>query len=187
MRIPYIILALFLILNCSRNRDSNGGGDETLQREKSDSALVLLTEGVLHNFSSPANKDTFKIVVTGSSIREGTVHFQIVTHDNRIIYDEKFTTDWFLDYGADGDTTELQKENYITTRINNFFNEENFLQPAIKKTDRYDADYSDRKNWEDIKSDASAVGFKYLVGKEDGRRIAYSKQWQKVVLYYNCC
>jgi hypothetical protein len=41
--------------------------------------------------------------------------------------------------------------------------------------------------WNDIKSNKESVGFYYLLGKEDGRWIAYSKRLNKVMLYYNCC
>lgn len=187
MRIPSIIFAIFLILSCSRAKNSNGGGAKISPKQKSDTSLVLLKNEVLHNFSSPSGKDTFRIQVTGPSITKGQVRFQIVTHDNKIIYDENFTTDWLLGYGVEGDTTQSQKENYITNRIDNFFTEKNFLKPAIHQTDRYDADYSDKTAWDDIKSDPTAIGFYYLIGKEDGRRIAYSKRLKKVLLYFNCC
>ncbi len=98
-----------------------------------------------------------------------------------------FTTQWLIDYGADGNTTIAGKEDYIRRRIDNFFKAENFISPAVGEKEVFDSLVSAKAEWENIKSDRGAIGFYYLVGKEDGRKIAYSKTLNKVLLYYNCC
>jgi hypothetical protein len=181
MRLICILIGLSILTGCDRKRESNSGAD-IFERD-----AVLLKNEVLHNFSSLSGQDTFRIYVTGTSILNGQFHFQIITSDASIIYAETLDTTWLLDYGAEGDTTLTAKESYIRNRIENFFNEKNFRQPAISSTEVYEADYSDKTIWDDITSDSTAIGFYYLVGKEDGRRVAYSKKLNKVVLYYNCC
>ena len=63
----------------------------------------------------------------------------------------------------------------------------NFINPAIAADDKFEADYSDKEIWDDIKSDPTAIGFYYMLGEEDGRRIAFSKKTGKVLMYFNCC
>ena len=92
-----------------------------------------------------------------------------------------------LDYGIKDDPTSSETEDYIKNRIDNFFNEDNFHQPAISKNDSYEEDYSKKDIWDDISSDETSVGFYYLIGEENGRHVAYSKKLKKVVVYFNCC
>ena len=75
----------------------------------------------------------------------------------------------------------------MISRIEGFFNENNFLNPAIKKDEKFDPDYSDKETWDEIQSDKAAIGFSYLLGEEDGRKIAFSKKKRIVVMYFNCC
>ena len=180
------IIAVYFLLGCSGKRQvkSDAGGAE--RRLPGVDSLLLINE-ITHNFSSVSEEDTFRIYVAGSSITKGEFHFQIITSKNKVIYDESLETTWLLDFDADGDTTENEKENYIRRRIEDFFDEDNFMKPAISASDSYEADYSDKLIWDEIKSDSTSIGFYYLVGKEDGRRIAYSKRSKNVVLYYNCC
>ncbi|MFM9838283.1 MAG: hypothetical protein ACKVOQ_08475 [Cyclobacteriaceae bacterium] len=140
-----------------------------------------------HYFSSPGDKDTFKITVTGQSIKSGHFRFQIITKDGEIILDENFETTMLLDYGLKTNPTDQETEEYIKTRIDKLFSDDNFHQPAISKLDTFDEDYSDKEIWDDIISDQTSIGFYYLIGEEDGRQIAFSKKLGKVVLYYNCC
>ena len=80
-----------------------------------------------------------------------------------------------------------KERKYIKDKLDKFFNEDNFHQPAIAANDSFDEDYTKKEIWDDIISDRTAIGFYYLIGEEDGRHIAYSKKLGKVVLYYNCC
>jgi hypothetical protein len=86
-----------------------------------------------------------------------------------------------------GDTSEKAREQYIRHRIKDFFSEEHFSNPAIKADEAYNEDYAKKADWEDIKTDRTAIGFDYLIGEEAGRHIAYSKKQKKVVLYFSCC
>lgn len=92
-----------------------------------------------------------------------------------------------LGYGLKHNPTDKQVEEYIKDRIDKFFNDDNFRQPAIASNDTFDEDYTKKEIWDDIISDQTSVGFHYLIGEEDGRNIAFSKKQKKVVLYYNCC
>lgn len=188
------------ILGCSTKTDTQTGNQaDTI---KSDAQIddvnagqtkvrtidsVLYKSETLHYFSSTTDEDSFKIIVTGQSIKDGQFKFQITSKDGQVILDESYETTMLLDYGLKANPTDNEIEEYIKTRIDKFFNGDNFNQPAIVANDKFDEDYTKREIWDDIISDQTSVGFYYLIGEEDGRHIAFSKKLRKVVLYYNCC
>jgi hypothetical protein len=200
MKIQLLILGLLTILGCSTKTDTQT--DHRANTIKSDTPTVdinaqqteiktidsvLYKSEALHYFSSATDKDSFKIIATGQSIKDGKFKFQIITKDGRAILDENYETTMLLNYGLKSNPTDNEIEEYIKTRIDNFFNDDNFHQPAIVANDKFDEDYTKREIWDDIVSDQRSVGFYYLIGEEDGRYIAFSKKLGKVVLYYNCC
>ena len=149
---------------------------------------ILIESRVEHEFSQIDKKDEFYICIRGKSIVEGRVIFKIVRSDKTVILEKEFPTYLLMNYGFDGDLNSIKdREKYMISRIEEFFNEKNFLYPAIKKDEQFDQDYSDKETWDEIKSDQTAIGFSYLVGEEDGRKIAFSKKQKKVVMYFNCC
>jgi hypothetical protein len=195
MKIQLLIIGLLTTLSCTTKTDSHTVSQpDTLTNDINDRQAEILTvdtvlykSETVHYFSSPADKDTFKITVTGQSINGGQFRFQIVTKGGEILLDEKYETTMLLDYGLKPNPTDKETEKYIKTRIDKFFADDNFHQPAISKSDTFDKDYSDKEIWDDIISDQTSIGFYYLIGEEDGRQIAFSKRLGKVVLYYNCC
>ena len=149
---------------------------------------ILVENRLNHPFSHPIKSDEFHIYIIGSnSILEGTVIFTIKDYNGTVIYTEKFPANELLGYHTDYHNKKDEKEDFIEKRITEFFDQENFYNPAIKENDNFDSDYSNLEIWEDIRSDSTAIGFDYLIGEEDGRRIAYSKKLKKVVMYFNCC
>src|SRR5690349_12656942 len=173
-------LVLATIFSCSQRPDA-----QTENRKTDAKDSILYRKEIVHSFSSPNDRDSFKIYVTGPSIVEGQVTFQIKTSEGQMILNEKYSSNYFLDY--DFDRTLGTEEDYIKKRIDSFFDEKHFKQPAITADEPFDENYSKKEIWEDIKSDKSSIGFSYLIGKEDGRHIAYSKKLGKVVMYFNCC
>lgn len=142
---------------------------------------------VTHMFSNIEYPDTFKIWIQGNNLLKSNVHFEIINYCGEMIYSIEFKSNLLLNYGIDSDTTDAAKETFIKQRILTFFNEENFMSPAIKDGEPFDQDYSDKAIWDDINSQKNSIGFYYLIGEEDGRSIAYSKKLKKVVMYFNCC
>jgi hypothetical protein len=192
MKTQLFIWGLLTIVGCSAKQDKIV--DKKAREENKqviqitvDKEDILYENELIHNFSSPGDKDTFKIQLTGQTIRDGKVKFQIITNSGQIILDETFPASMFLDYGLKEDANDNDKEEYIKGRIDKFFNTDNFHQPAIEKNDTYDEDYTPREIWDDIISDQTSIGFDYSIGEEDHRFIVYSKAQRKVVTYYNCC
>jgi hypothetical protein len=153
--------------------------------DNNDRKDIIIRNSTLHAFSNPNKKDTFQIEVSGKSLLDGIVYFRIISFSGQEIYKISCDANDLIGYGLSDNSTNKEKEKFIKDRINNFFNKDNFLIPAIKKTDEYDQDYSDKDVWLDIKSDPTAIGFYYLIGEEDNREIAYSKKNKKVIIYMN--
>jgi hypothetical protein len=149
---------------------------------------ILISHSVTHKFSDPIKEDSFVLVVNGQSLLDGQVTFKIISHNGTLLHTENFPTNYLIGYGLVGikNTTSKQQEEYITKRIKDFFKEENFSYNPLKD-DTFDKEYSNKEIWDDIKSDSTAIGFYYLIGEEDGRRIAFSKKKKTTELYYNCC
>ena len=190
--IPVAILSILvtsLFISCNHNKAS-----ATIQSKKDSpkkiqkKSPVLATRTVIHAFSEKNQKDTFRLTVTGASILTGKICFEIISYKSKKIYTQTFDAASLLNYDIAPTAPDREKQQFIKQRIKDFFNEDNFMNPAIKSEDTFDTDYSSgRKEWEAIKADRSAIGFYYLVGEEDGRSIAWSKTLKKVVLYFNCC
>lgn len=195
MRTHFKILTLLIVLSCS-TRDSKTFDNASFVGDQAPSSILpgqqkvdvpLLTNVVTHHFSSPSFKDTFKIRLTGRSITEATVAFEIKTNHGLVIHYATYPSYYLIGYGLDNEASEIDKAAYIRSRFLKLFDEENFRQPAIFEDEEFDADYSDAEIWEDIKSDTTAVKFEYLIGEESYNQIAYSKKLKKVVTIFSCC
>lgn len=158
---------------------------QTPLSKSSDQNRVIIRNSILHSFSDPNKKDSFQIEILGKSLLKGTVVFKIISYAGTELFNISFQSHDLIGYGLPENPTIIDKENYIKDRINNFFKKDNFIIPAIKKSDEFDQDFSDEEVWLDIKSDPTAIGFYYLIGEEDNRQIAYSKKNKKVVMYMN--
>lgn len=188
MKFHHVLLAGCLFAGCSETNRSKT--DQLTASDSTSQAPVvkpLYANRAVHPFSSADKPDTFQIAIRGESIITGQVYFQITNPAGQRIYAVDFPATYLLDYGFSESITPQKEEQYIKQRIDAYFKPANFSQPAIPAGNSFEADYSDKSIWQAIKADPSAIGFSYLIGKEDGRQIAYSKTLKKVVLYYNCC
>ena len=164
------------------------------QESKQDAPI--LADPVLHKveklreFSTPGKKDHFLLTMTGDSVMTAWVHFKIFDPTGEEIYTVDFESWLLVDYGLmaarDADST-MTEERYVQTRLDSFFTESKFSQPAIGSEERFFPEMSDRIIWEEIKSLPESVGFFYLLGVEDGRSLAWSPRQKEVVMYMNCC
>jgi hypothetical protein len=159
--------------------------EETVEKSE-----YLLENKTLHTFSDPAAKDEFRIVVTGESLLKGKVLFTITNPEGKNLLKEEFDANFLLGYDFTGNiNSQKDTDAFITKRIKTFFAEKQFSSPAIEDDVIFEDQsyYIDKETWDEIKSDKKAIGFYYLLGKEDGRHVAFSKKKGKVVMYYNCC
>lgn len=152
-----------------------------------DKQTVILVNEQTHPFSDPEKQDTFRITLTGDSVLVSKAVLEIIKFDGNVLYQDTFASNFLIDYGIVENPTEKEMEVYILERAKTFFHEDNFMQPALPADRTFDSNYSDKQVWDTIKSDSSAIGFYYKLGKEDGRYLAYSSSEGKVVMYLNCC
>jgi hypothetical protein len=142
-----------------------------------------------HLFSDPAKPDNFELKLDGTSVLNSKVSFTISDPAGKIIYHDSLTA---ADLEASmvyemktSKPTEKQREDFIKKRLNEFFDEKNFTFPAIAPNDIYDPTYGEEASWNAIKKEPKSISFNYLIGKENGRRVAYSKLRKKVMLVGN--
>lgn len=149
--------------------------------------LILASSTVRHVFSDPVTKDVFRLTLTGRSLMKSQAIFEITNSRGASIYYKKFEGALLLDMVENEDISLIQKEDYIRKRVRNFFDEKNFLKPAIKVKDKTDSDYSNMEIWNEIRDNRNAIGFSYLLSYENHRKIAWSNKLKKTVIYWNCC
>lgn len=159
--------------------------EETVEKSE-----YLLENKTLHTFSDPAAKDEFRIVVTGESLLKGKVLFTITNPEGKNLLKEEFEANFLLGYDFTGNIhSQKDTDAFITKRIKTFFEEKQFSSPAIEDDVIFEDQsyYIAKEIWDEIKANKQSVGFYYLLGKEDGRRVAFSKKKGRAVMYYNCC
>lgn len=150
----------------------------------------LIENKVLHTFSNPAKKDEFRIVIMGESLLKGKVLFTITSAEGKNLLKEEFDADFLLGYDFTGNINSKEETDaFITKRIKTFFAEKQFSVPAIEDDVLFEDQgyYVDKETWDEIKANKQSVGFYYLLGKEDGKHVAFSKKKGRAVMYYNCC
>ncbi|MBV9989137.1 MAG: hypothetical protein JO301_15770 [Chitinophagaceae bacterium] len=182
-----IVFALFLFACKNRERVFVSVKDST--KPIAISHGYLLFNSVKHPFSEPDRLDSFVIAVTGDSLLHAAVRFEIFDPAGKSIYLDTFPAMHLAgSYDEESLNSPVKKENFIRKRVRDFFSADKFLEPAVSAADSTDDDYTqDKALWSDLKSNPRSIGFFYLLGEEDGRKIAYSRLKKKVLMYFNCC
>ncbi len=141
----------------------------------------------LHEFSAAGKPDKFSLVLRGKSLLNGELTFTITRGtDNRVIFRETFPVadiEAAMVYEMKTPTaTPAEREAYVRKRLQEFFADKNFVRPAISAQDTYQPGSTlDKATWEELRGQKESVGFMYLLGKEDRRKIAWSPMRQQVV------
>lgn len=137
-----------------------------------------------HLFSS-STPDLFQLVLRGDSLLSSAATFTITAADGTVIFREALSSadleaSMVYEMTKPG-ATRQEREAYVRRRMDEFFAPKNFRTPALGPKDTYQPGTLDRATWDDVRGRPSAVGFDYLVGKEDRRRIAWSPLKKQVV------
>src|SRR5688500_12011654 len=91
MRILLLVWGVMTIMSCSTKQNTQTIDKNAEGQERPDKSVLYENE-ILHKFSSPFEEDTFKIYITGTSIKHGQIKFQITRKDGLVILDETFPT-----------------------------------------------------------------------------------------------
>ena len=179
-------IILFITIGFSFNYKYTLPGNKILSTKLDQ--VVLLENQIDKLFSHPNKKDNFSISIIGENILSAKMIFKITDSSGVELWNEIHPSDVLINgYIIDENTTNGEKISMIENRVSSFFDDENFIFPAINSSDIFDRDYSNLEIWNDIKSDQKAIGFYYLIGLEEGCRLAYSKTQKKIVKYFCCC
>jgi len=177
--IPLFVLMCFLALvGCK----SNG------KKETNTIEFKNVNQRIAKSFSDLKRLDTFKIELTGRRPEEMVLTFSIKNFDGKEIYNIKIKGTELL--GSTDPNVDLSKEKdqviFLKTIADDFFSDDNFLEPAVMPEDKADKYTPDKALYEELKK-SGLNGFKYRLGKENNIYIAWSEKEQKVKIYYNCC
>ena len=175
--IPLLLLAI-IFFACN----SNG------KKEANAIEFKNVNQRLAKSFSDLKLLDTFKIELTGRKPEEMVLNFTIKNADGKEIYNTKIKGTELL--GSTDPNVDLSKEKdqiiFLKTIADDFFSDDNFLEPAVMPEDKADKYTPDKALYEELKK-SGLNGFKYRLGKENNIYIAWSKKEQKVKIYYNCC
>ena len=178
-----------LLLSCAHKKDKFAIGQDSLHETKVSDQL-LYSVSAEHFFSSNQVKDKFRLELIGKDTLSGLVKFQILNSSGDSIYSIVFESRALFDYGLPDNSTEVEEGKYVIKRLDNFFNAENFVKPAIGSSEVYDSAYYDvinEDNWKIVKSDSQLTGFYYLLWEGDQTWLTFLKEDKKVVKYKICC
>jgi len=176
----YILLSLFaftvFLTSCTSSSKNN----------QSKAPANLKT--TVQSFSDTVKMDTFKVVLQGKKPKDMLLTFSITAFDGKEIYKQELKARDLIDNYKE--TLDLSKENsqreFIMDEFNLFFDEENFLWPALTPEQRPDKHAPDKAFFQELQQ-SNLSGFKYRLGKETNIYIAWSAQEKKVKVYYKCC
>ncbi len=147
-----------------------------------------VNQHIAKSFSDLKRLDTFKIELTGRKPEEMVLNFTIKNADGKEIYNAKIKGAELL--SNTDPNVDLSKEKdqviFLKTIADDFFSDDNFLEPAVMPEDKADKYTPDKALYEELKK-SGLNGFKYRLGKENNIYIAWSEKEQKVKIYYNCC
>lgn len=170
--LSFMVMLLFAACN------SDDQGKKIGNREKT----------ALRPFSDSAKADTFRIVLNGNKPKEMELVFSITKAGGGQIYTQTLKAAALLDNYKE--TVDLNKEKqqiqFMQEELNLFFEDENFIEPAVTETEEPDENTPDKSFFAELKK-SGLNGFKYRLGKESKVYIAWSDLDKKVKIYYQCC
>jgi hypothetical protein len=173
-----LFVGIILVASCS--------SDPKTQTQKS--SVNEHINQIVKPFSDLEKLDTFRVVLTGTKPKDMLLTFSITAHSGQRIYSQNFEGKALIDLYKQ--TVDLKKEDkqiaFLQQELKMFFEEENFLEPAVTETEEPDQFVPDKGFFAELKQ-SGLNGFKYRLGQENKVYIAWSTREHKVKIYYKCC
>lgn len=172
----YSTILLFLCCSCNQ------------EQKEHDRAGPYPSQTKIQFFSNPLRADTFRIELQGKQVKDMALHFTITAAGGVPVYTAHLrATDLIANYKESLDLAkEKKKSAFMEQELKLFFDEENFLEPAVTTEEQPDKNTPDPTFFEELKKNG-LNGFKYRLGKETKIYIAWSAREKKVKPYYECC
>jgi hypothetical protein len=145
---------------------------------------ILNTVRASHTFSDPKTKDNFLLQLRGPRILTSRLHLIVLTTKGDTLRHEVMPARTLLQ-GTEAQTSKLStvrdQEITILRRMNGFFSEDHFLNPAIPSSAAKPAGL-DAKAWDTLRADKTAISFEYPSAAGSEHRLAYSRQLGRAVV-----
>ncbi|QPH40330.1 hypothetical protein [Pedobacter endophyticus] len=174
----FVVFSALFAVSCNTDSKKEADGIE----------FKNVDQRMAKSFSDLATLDTFKLELTGRKPEEMVFNFTIKNAKGAEIYNTKIKGTDLL--GSTDPNVDLSKEKdqivFLKTIADNFFAEDNFLEPAVLPDNEADNYVPDKGLYEELKK-SELNGFKYRLGKENNIYIAWSEKDKKVKIYYKCC
>lgn len=178
-KLSCLLIIYIVVLSACQPKDEEKAGSVEFKN---------VNQSVTQSFSDLKTPDIFKIELTGRKPEDMVLTFSIKKADGKEIYNTRIKGTDLL--GSTDPNMDLSKEKdqiiFLKTIADDFFAEDNFLEPAVMPEDKADSYVPDKALYEELKK-SGLNGFKYRLGKENNIYIAWSEKEQKVKIYYNCC
>jgi hypothetical protein len=178
LRILLLFIAVLSLASCSSDPKSGTSNIKVAEQVKQ----------ITKPFSDLEQVDTFKVVLTGDKPKNMMFKFSITAHGGKEIYLQNFEAKTLIEHYKQ--TVDLKKEDkqiaFIKQEFDMFFEEDNFLEPAVTETEDPDQFVPDKAFYAELKQ-SGLNGFMYRLGQENKVYIAWSEREQKVKIYYKCC
>jgi hypothetical protein len=174
-----ITLSAIILTSCTQNLE-----------DKKESSVLNFKEvkQITKAFSDKVKLDTFRVVLTGNKPKEMQLSFSIISYAGKSIYQQELkAADLLNNYKESVDLKrDAAKLKFLHEELNQFLDDENFLEPAIMENEQPDKNTIDQAFYKELKK-SGLNGFKYRLGKESQIYIGWSEKDQKVKVYYKCC
>lgn len=147
-------------------------------------ATVLNTVRASHSFSDPKTKDNFLLQLRGPRILTSRLHLIVLTAKGDTLRHEVMPARALLqglEVQSSRPTTVRDQEIAILRRMNTFFSEDHFTNPAVPGSATRPAGL-DAKAWESLRADPTAIGFDFPGAAGSEKRLAYSRQLRRAVV-----
>jgi hypothetical protein len=172
-----ILPFLLFILACQPSGNSNNSP-----------ASTSIKKEVEKPFSDLVKSDRFIVELTGQSPSNMSLIFSIKRYDGQEIYRQVIKAKDLIDNYKH--TVDLEKETdqikFLQEETKLFFEDENFLEPAVTPGENPDKNTEDKAFYSALKK-SGLNGFKYRLSNEMKIYIAWSALENKVKIYYKCC
>ncbi len=138
-------------------------------------------------FSTAIHTDVFELSLRGSSVLKAKATFTIRRVNGDILYTDSGAATSLA--ANDADDIVVQ-ERQIIENAQHFLDADNYISPAVHDDEEFDRAVNiDRELFQELHWNDLIAGFSYISLKNPTKRvkIAFSRQRNKMVVYYICC
>ena len=145
---------------------------------------VLNTVSTTHAFSNPDTKDNFILQLRGPRVLTAQAHFIVTSSTGDTLRHEVLPARALLSQTELSDplaSSVRDQEIAILQRMNSFFADNHFIQPAVPAGTEQPAEL-DAKTWAALREDPATVGFDYLGAGGVEQRMTFARKLGKAVV-----